>query len=151
VPQTLSFPLSQDTIELFPGATNVEEPEVVIHRLPGREVCGNQTLLAAGADHVEDVLHDEAHRPLAVPATQLGGRDQWFQDCPFRVGQVGRIEVGRRGHVQLRRGGTPRISPRHPPSLGRFSRRVQTGSAGLSTERLRADEGNYGTTHSALR
>lgn len=38
-----------------------------------------------------------------------------------------------------------------PPSLGRFSRRDQTGSAGLPTERLRADEGNYGTTRSALR
>jgi hypothetical protein len=67
----------QGRIERVQGVLAAELPEMVVHRLPGREIRGELAPRAAGAQHVEDGVEDTAKRVHALrglPRRESGGR-----------------------------------------------------------------------------
>ena len=96
----LPFGPVQGSIQRMQGVLSAELPEVVVHRLPGRDVTGEISPGAAGAQHVEDGGEDAAQWVRARSAA-LRQRGQVALDAlPLCVTQVARIA---RTHATERR------------------------------------------------
>src|SRR5262249_41428532 len=68
-----------------------ELPEMVVHRLPGREIGGEIVPWTAGAQHLEDGVEDAAQRVNARSASRRGWRKVMLDALPLRIAQVARI------------------------------------------------------------
>ena len=75
----------------LPGSVDAPFPEVVEHRLPGREVSGQHPPLAAALEAVEDGVADLARAVEPRAASPFGGRELGLQQPPFFVGEVGGV------------------------------------------------------------
>ena len=95
--------LTQDSVQVFPGAIETPHTEIVIRSLPGCELVREQPPSAATPYHVEDAVQDLTERMQARPADTLGWRQQRVQTSKLSIGQV--REVG------SPRGQTPAILP----------------------------------------
>jgi hypothetical protein len=62
-----------------------------MHGAAGRQIFGNVTPLAAGAQNIHDAVDDRAHIHSSFIAAFLGRRDKRLDQCPLRVGQIARI------------------------------------------------------------
>jgi len=65
--------------------------EPAIDRISWREVLGRHALGSAGPQHVEDGVHDLAHRPFAGTAGPRRRRHERGKDRPFRISQIASI------------------------------------------------------------
>src|SRR5258707_8717364 len=92
----LAFGSMQGRIQQMPGTVEAETPEVVEHRLPGREVGGEIAPGAARAQHIEDGVEDTAQAVAAQSFFRCSGRQESLQAVPLGLGQAAWI-VGAHG------------------------------------------------------
>ena len=94
-------------MDRLPGAVQPPHAEVVIDRLPGRELVGQEPPLTATTDHIEDGIQD---LPVCVNPWPTKTVDRWqvrLNAGVLFIGQVGGI--GKSGHAEGI--GTPRSYP----------------------------------------
>ncbi len=91
-------------------AAHAPPPEVGVHRGPGRELARQHAPRAPTAEHVEHGVGDQALRPLPGSAARGRRREQWGQDGPLGVGEVGRVRVAHASLRGRRTGARARVS-----------------------------------------
>src|SRR5260370_38885684 len=84
----LAFGSMQGCIQVMPGHVEAETPEVVEHRLPGREVGGEIAPGAARAQHIEDGVEDTAQAVAAQSCLRCSGRQESLQAVPLGLGEA---------------------------------------------------------------
>ena len=82
---------AQGAVEPFPGSVFGPAAEVLVHRLPRREVMGQHPPRAAGAQRVQDAVERLPQVHGAGPAPRLGRRQKGRQNFPLGIGQIAGI------------------------------------------------------------
>src|SRR5262249_45316185 len=90
-PGALPNSATQCIIDPLPCAILLPCGKIVIDQLPRWEVMGQHSPLATAPEYVENGVDDFPSRVLDRLRSRLGGWNQWLQDLPLLVGQVGRI------------------------------------------------------------
>ena len=104
--------LAEHRVEILPGAVQAPPAEVVIRRLPGRELVRQQSPGAAAAYDVEDGVQDLAERVETWPANTLGWRQVRLEASPLLIRKI--------GQVWTPRWQTPAILPAKPTHVPVF-------------------------------
>src|SRR5271165_5439191 len=65
--------------------------EIAVQRASRRQVLGDVSPLASGAQDIHDAVEDLPHVDLASPAATLGGWDHPLDQGPLVVGQITRV------------------------------------------------------------
>src|SRR5262249_18698278 len=81
--------LAQPGMDPLPGAVLAPQPEVVLDRLPGRQVVRQQAPGLAAAPHVEVGVRDLTSAPATRASAGLGCRHERLEDRPLAVRPVG--------------------------------------------------------------
>jgi len=87
-------------IDALPQAVFLPAPKVAINRLPGWQVGGQHSPLTAGADDIQDRIHDLPHFPFPGTA-QLMGWKKVRNQHPFGILEVSRVGLGEFGHSPI--------------------------------------------------
>ena len=74
-------------------AVPVPQAEVIMHGASGRQILGQRTPLAAGAQNVHHAVDHLADSDAPFAAAGLARRDQRLDMRPFRIGQVAEIRA----------------------------------------------------------
>src|SRR5437763_17013641 len=69
---------SEGVMNSLPNALTAPEPEVMVHRAPGRQVMRQQVPGAPTPSHVEDTVQDFAATVLRRTSTRFHRRHEWF-------------------------------------------------------------------------
>lgn len=104
--------LTQDTVEVLPGAVQAPKTEVVIGGLPSWELVRKQPPGTAAPHNVEDGIQDLTDRVQSRSANAPGWRQKWLEPRELGVRQVGQV-----GSPQ---GQTPAILPVKPTHVPVF-------------------------------
>lgn len=87
--------LPESRVDLLPGAVQPPVAKLAVGGLPGREVVREHPPRPAGAEVVEDGVHDAPEFGGGGPAALLGAgfgfREERLQPLPLVVRQVGRV------------------------------------------------------------
>ena len=111
--------LAQMSMNGFPQAVVLPEPEVVIDRAPRSKVFGQVAPLAAGFGEIEDRLEQLPERVLAPPPLLAGLGKTVSDQIPFGVRQVRGIT-----HPQLVRNCSQKYNDDNGKSQGEFSNKL---------------------------
>lgn len=78
-------------MQVLPGSVITPDPEVVVDRLPAREVVRECPPRTAIAHDVEDRIDDLAALDTGGTTASLGFGNLWFDPVPLGIGQVGGV------------------------------------------------------------
>src|SRR5579871_660617 len=96
-PQAHPEPFAQRRMDPFPGAIETERAKIVVDRLPGRPLLGQEPRGTARAELVKDSIEQGAPRMQTGAAGAWQGRQKGLDKRPLSVRQIGSIELGRHG------------------------------------------------------
>ena len=82
---------------MVPYALGLPAAQIVVDRLPGREIVRQQPPSRAGAELVENGLNDPALVRLPRPPAGFGVGDQRLKNGPLLVPQIGRVTLASLG------------------------------------------------------
>src|SRR5580692_603340 len=121
-------------MDLLQRAVPAPQTEVAVHRTAWRQIFGDITPLAAGAQHIHHAVDDLAHVHRALAAAALGRRDQWLDQPPLRAGQVAWI-AQRIAVIAMAVRGRPRRAP--PASVSRDESHLSEPDQARSANRFK--------------
>jgi hypothetical protein len=102
-PDPLAIAHDQMMVDRLPCPVIAKPGKPAIDRRGRREPVRQHLPRAAAAQHVEDRLHDTAHRPSSLASARAGRRQERRQDRPLGIGQIASIAQSRA--TMLRAGG----------------------------------------------
>ncbi len=91
---TLTVRHHQRMMDPVPDALPLPAAEIIVDRLPRRQIVRQQPPAATGAQEVEDRVDELPRRRLARTASRLGLRDHRLDQRPLTIAQIG--VIGRR-------------------------------------------------------
>ena len=92
-PRLLSHFRPQRVMNALPGAIIAPAPKVMVDALPVWIFLGQHPPLDATYHDVQDGVDDHAHIQAAWSSTRFGRWDQWLDNIPLAVAQVGWIDL----------------------------------------------------------
>src|SRR2546421_4965188 len=82
---------AQDIVDPFPGTIFSPAPKIMIDNAPGRHIVGHMPPRTAGAQDIQDRIDNFPLGILLRSATGLSGRNQWCENLPFTIIEIGGI------------------------------------------------------------
>lgn len=97
VPLLLSHLAHQQRVDFRPQPAARPTPEIAVHCLPRRQVLGQHPPLTARANNIQNGVDNLPHFPF-VRASALAWREKLFDQQPFAILPVGRVDLGEFGN-----------------------------------------------------
>ena len=80
---------AQGVIDPFPRPISAPAPTVVIDDAPRRQIIGDKPPRTASAQDIQDRIDDLPFGIGFRPAARFGSRNQWFENLPFSIIEIG--------------------------------------------------------------
>ena len=84
---------AQGIVDTFPGPIAPPLPKVVVDDTPGRQIVGDKPPRTARPQDIENRINDFSFGVFLRSAASFGGRNEWFENLPFGIIEVGGIEL----------------------------------------------------------
>jgi len=83
----------QRIVDAFPGAGSFPVPKVAVHTLPLWVLSRQHPPLDAADDDIQNRVDDLAHIQAARSSARFGRWDQFLDNAPLAVSQIGRVSL----------------------------------------------------------